>query len=54
MGQNTGSTVLSIRLPHEEAAALMRIAEGRDLTVHAMLAGMVARRVSEIRQEEGW
>lgn len=54
MGKNTGSTVIAIRLPHEIAAALMRMAEMRDTNVNAMVGRMLIRRVKDIRTEEGW
>ena len=54
MGQNTTSGVVSVRLPHETIAALMRLAEARDITVNSMLSGMITRRVNEVRTEEGW
>lgn len=54
MGKNTTSTVISCRLDHEVAAALLKMAEARGMTMNKMLATMITRRVSEIRQKEGW
>lgn len=54
MGENTTSGVVSVRLPHETIAALMRLAEKRNVTVNSMLVRMITRRVSEVRTEEGW
>lgn len=54
MGENTTSGVISLRLPHEVIAALTRMAEMRDMSMNAMVGAMISRRVSEVRQEEGW
>lgn len=54
MGKNVESTVISIRVPHETAASLLRMAEMRETNINAMVSRMLTRRVSEVRQEEGW
>lgn len=54
MGKNVSTAVVSFRMTHEDIAALKKIAEARDLKVNAMLGAMMARRIKEIRQEEGW
>jgi Ribbon-helix-helix protein, copG family len=54
MGKNTGSAVISVRLPLETAAALKRMAKDRDTNINAMVLRMLTRRVTEIRKEEGW
>jgi predicted HicB family RNase H-like nuclease len=54
MGENTTSGVVSLRLPYEVIASLTRMAEMRDMSMNAMVGRMITRRVSEIRQEEGW
>lgn len=54
MGENTTSGVIALRLPNETIASLMRMAEMRGMSMNAMVGRMITRRVSEVRQEEGW
>lgn len=54
MGNNRNSGVVALRLPHEVIAALMRMSEAREITMNAMVGKMIARRVAEVRAEEGW
>lgn len=54
MGKNISTGVVSFRLTHEEIAALMRIAQARDIKVNAMLSNMMSKRIKQIRQEEDW
>lgn len=54
MGKNVSTAVVSFRLTHEQIAALKKIAEDRGMVRNSMLAGMVEKRIAEIRQEEGW
>lgn len=54
MGKNTTTTVIACRIDHEVAAALKKMAQDRGITMNKMFATMITRRVSEIRQKEGW
>lgn len=54
MGKNVESGVVAFRLPHEDIAALRKIAEMRGITVNAMLRNMMSKRIKQIREEEGW
>lgn len=54
MGKNKSTTVVSCRLPNGTDTALRLIAKKRGLTMNAMLAAMLTRRVAEIREKEGW
>lgn len=54
MGENVNSTVIAVRVAHETAAALMRMSEERGITMNSMMRVMLERRVTEIREKEGW
>lgn len=54
MGENINSGVVSFRLSHEDISALKKIARDRDITLNAMLANMMSKRIKQIREKEGW
>jgi len=54
MDRHTTTTMVGVRVTWEMKADIQKIATDRGTSVNAMLLGMLARRIEEIREEEGW
>ena len=54
MDRHTTTTMIGVRVPWDMKDDLTKIAQDRDTNLNAMIKSMLVKRVTEIREEEGW